>query len=65
MHEGALVTGGSRRLGKAIAIALARRGLNIVIQYCHAEDDAKQTVAELRTYGVRADALRADFSREG
>jgi len=59
----ALVTGGARRIGQAIAVALARRRANVVISYRSSRREAAQTVEQLRRFGVRAEAIRADVSR--
>ena len=58
----ALVTGGSRGIGRAIAIALAEQGANVAIDYCHSKDAADQTCAQLRELGVRTNAYQADVS---
>jgi NAD(P)-dependent dehydrogenase (short-subunit alcohol dehydrogenase family) len=60
----ALVTGGARRLGRAIALALAGQGFAVAIHYGHSEAEAGGTVAEIEALGVRAVALRADLARE-
>ncbi len=57
----ALVTGGARRVGKAIALALAREGMHVLVHYGHAEDAAHETVAEIQMLGVRAVAVQADL----
>ena len=59
----ALVTGGARRIGRAIALALARRRANVVISYRISRADARRTVARLEALGVRAEAIRADLRR--
>ncbi|MBN9517931.1 SDR family oxidoreductase [bacterium] len=56
----ALVTGGSRGIGAAIAKRLARDGADVAISYSAAEERAKAVVQELEGYGVRALAVRAD-----
>lgn len=56
----ALVTGGAVRVGRAIALALAERGANVAITYRNSEGPAEETVAELRSRGVRAQAVRCD-----
>ncbi|GAB4362714.1 MAG: 3-oxoacyl-[acyl-carrier-protein] reductase [Oricola sp.] len=59
----ALVTGGSRGIGRAIALAFAREGADVAI--CHRSDPAATaTLAELRAAGVRALAVDADVSSE-
>lgn len=58
----ALVTGGAHRLGKAIALALARAGANVVIHYHSSEQKAHATLEELHAIGVRATHIRADLA---
>jgi pteridine reductase len=61
----ALITGsGKRRVGNAVALALAERGYNIALHYNHSAEDARQTVAEIEGKGVRAAAFQADVSNE-
>ncbi len=60
--RGALVTGAARRIGRAIALALAERGADVVVHYHHSEEEAQATVREIQARGVRALALRADLS---
>jgi NAD(P)-dependent dehydrogenase (short-subunit alcohol dehydrogenase family) len=57
----ALITGGAKRIGKSIAMALAREGCAIAIQYYHDKQAADATIAELPTHSV---ALQADLSDE-
>jgi NAD(P)-dependent dehydrogenase (short-subunit alcohol dehydrogenase family) len=60
----ALVTGGGKRLGRAIALALAESGFSIAI-HCHTGRSAAQDTAdEIRAHGVRATILQADLSDE-
>ena len=56
----ALVTGGSRGIGRAIAIALAKAGADVAINYLANEGAAAQTVAEISGLGRSALALKAD-----
>ena len=58
----ALVTGGARRVGKAIALALAGRGAEIVVHYNSGDAEARHTTDELRGLGVRAVTLQADLA---
>ena len=55
----ALVTGGSRGIGRAIALALAEDGADVAVNYARDEDAAKRTVAEIEALGRRARAYRA------
>ncbi|MFO1105754.1 MAG: SDR family oxidoreductase [Amaricoccus sp.] len=57
----ALVTGGSQRLGRAMVLELARRGLDVAIHYHRGADAAEETAAEARALGVRAAILCADL----
>ena len=56
----ALVTGGSRGLGRATALALAAAGVDVAITYRSSEQDAHEVVAELESLGRRATALQLD-----
>ncbi|TCK74120.1 SDR family NAD(P)-dependent oxidoreductase [Acidipila rosea] len=56
----ALVTGAARRIGRSLALALAKAGADVVITYRDSEADAVATVAELKALGVRAAAERCD-----
>lgn len=58
----ALVTGGAARVGRAIALALAREGADVAIAYLRSGAQARTTVGELGSLGVRALALRADLA---
>ena len=60
----ALVTGGAKRLGRAMALALARAGFDLAIHYATSAQDAQATVDEITALGRRAVALRADLARE-
>jgi len=57
----AIVTGSSRGMGRAIALALAREGANIVVNYQRSETEANQVVDEINALS-RAIAIRADVS---
>jgi 3-oxoacyl-[acyl-carrier protein] reductase len=56
----ALVTGGARDMGRAIALELARRGADVVIGYHASTAAADETVVSLRSRGARALAVAAD-----
>lgn len=58
----ALVTGGSRGIGRAIALELAAQGANIVVNYTRNAEMAAGVVAELEVLGVQALAVQADVS---
>jgi NAD(P)-dependent dehydrogenase (short-subunit alcohol dehydrogenase family) len=59
----ALVTGGAIRLGRAIALALARSGMDVAISYHRSRDEARTTVRSIERLGVRGIALQADLAR--
>ncbi len=58
----ALVTGGSRGIGRAIALELAREGADVVVNYLASEGAALEVVREIEKLGRRALAVRADVS---
>src|SRR5712691_6288472 len=58
----ALVTGGAIRLGRAIALALARAGMDVAIGYHRSARPARQTVRDIEACGVRGAALRANLA---
>jgi NAD(P)-dependent dehydrogenase (short-subunit alcohol dehydrogenase family) len=57
----ALVTGAARRIGRAIAIALAESGANVAITYLGSQSEAEETVRELAAFNVEALAVRTDL----
>lgn len=57
----ALVTAGAKRLGRAMALYLAGRGLDVAIHYATSRPEAEGVAAEARALGVRAVALQADL----
>jgi glucose 1-dehydrogenase len=63
--QSALVTGSSSGIGKAIALALAREGANVVINFHSNEKSAQQMVQEIISAGGKAIAVGADVSKEG
>ena len=60
----ALVTGAGKRIGRAIALDLACRGLAVAVHYNGSKEDAEAVVAEIRAAGGRAVALQADLAQE-
>ncbi len=60
----ALVTGAGKRLGRAMALELARRGHDVAVHYASSGEDAAEVVAEIEAMGRSAVALRADLLDE-
>jgi NAD(P)-dependent dehydrogenase (short-subunit alcohol dehydrogenase family) len=59
----ALVTGGSRGLGKSTALHLAKRGTDVILTYKSGRAEAEATVAEIESMGRRAQALPLDVTK--
>ncbi|MDF3822592.1 SDR family oxidoreductase [Leptospira sp. 96542] len=59
----ALITGGSRGIGRSTALALAARGIDVIITYVAARQEADELVQAIRQQGRRAAALRLDLTR--
>lgn len=57
----ALVTGAAKRIGRAIALALAAQGADVAITYRESSDEAQQTTADLAALGVKSLAVRCDL----
>lgn len=60
----ALVTGGARRLGRAMALYLGRRGCAVAIHYATSAEEAETVAAEIRAGGGRAATVQADLLDE-
>lgn len=61
----ALVTGGARGIGRAIAIKLGQAGANVIVNYSGSQEAAQNVVDELTCLGVKAMAIRCDVSKFG
>ncbi|TKD62528.1 SDR family NAD(P)-dependent oxidoreductase [Flavobacterium sp. ASW18X] len=59
----AVVTGGSRDIGRAIAVKLAKEGAHVAVNYLNSEKGANETVAEIEALGKKAIAVKADVSK--
>lgn len=60
----ALITGGSRGIGKACALELAKAGYDVVVNYAGNEAAASETVAEIKSLGQNAVAMKFDVSKK-
>ena len=60
-NKTALVTGASRGIGRATALALARAGAHVLVHYGRSRQEAESLVVEIRRKGGRADAVSADL----
>jgi NAD(P)-dependent dehydrogenase (short-subunit alcohol dehydrogenase family) len=60
----ALVTGAARRIGRSIALALARNGWDVAVHYGHSDADAADTVRAIQALGRRAAAVQCDLADE-
>ena len=56
-----LITGGARRLGKAIALATAQAGANVAFTYATSANEARQTLREIERSGVQGLSLKCDL----
>ncbi|MFT4074000.1 MAG: SDR family oxidoreductase [Asticcacaulis sp.] len=63
MTKTALVTGAAKRIGRAIALTLAKAGYNIGVHYGQSREDAQALVSELEALGVKAHAVQGDLSQ--
>ena len=61
----ALVTGSAKRVGRVIALELAKAGASVAVHYYNSDAEAEQTVSEIRQLGAKAESFRADLSDAG
>jgi NAD(P)-dependent dehydrogenase (short-subunit alcohol dehydrogenase family) len=57
----ALVTGAAKRLGREMAMFLAKRSYDVAIHYAGSQDDAEQTAADVRALGAKAQTFQTDL----
>jgi 3-oxoacyl-(acyl-carrier-protein) reductase len=62
--KNALVTGGSRGIGREIAIELSKQGVNVAISYVNNEEKAKEVINEIEKNGVKGVLVKVDISNE-
>lgn len=62
-NQGALVTGSSGGIGRAIALKLASEGFDVAIHYMSSKEKAEKTAAEIRALGVKCVTLQANLTR--
>jgi NAD(P)-dependent dehydrogenase (short-subunit alcohol dehydrogenase family) len=60
----ALVTGGAKEVGMAIAERFAQRGAEVIVNFSHSLDVSKQTATELRELGARVNVIRASVAQK-
>ena len=54
---------GSRGIGREVALALAKEGVNVALNYFRSESQANSIMSEIKAYGVRCKSIRADVSK--
>lgn len=59
----ALVTGGSRGLGKNMALAIAKKGINVILTYNSKKEEAEETVKEIENLGQKAVAIQLNVAK--
>ena len=60
--KSAIITGGTRGIGKAIALELARRGANVAFNYAKSAEESERLKAEIEAMGVKAFAAQCDVA---
>lgn len=59
----ALVTGGAKRVGRVIALELAKKGAHLLLHFRRSEKEARETAAEVQKLGVSCSLVQADLSK--
>ncbi|MBU9712483.1 3-oxoacyl-[acyl-carrier-protein] reductase [Evansella tamaricis] len=60
--QNALITGGSRGIGRSICLALAKQGVNVAVNYSGSKDKAEAVAEECRNHGVKSMAIQANVA---
>jgi len=60
----ALITGAATGVGRACALQFAKRGFDVVVNYSRSESDAKQTAADVESFGVKALVVCCDVASD-
>lgn len=61
-HKNVLITGGARRIGRALSLAVAGAGGNVIIHHGHSSQEAHQVKEQIESLGQKAIIIKADFS---
>jgi len=61
----AIVTGGSRDIGRAVSVKLANEGAKVVVNFCNNEEQANETLAEIEAAGGIAVKFKGDMMKQG
>ncbi|WP_299237937.1 SDR family NAD(P)-dependent oxidoreductase [Sulfurihydrogenibium sp.] len=62
--KNALITGGSKRIGREIVLGLAEHGCNVLIHYNSSKEEAEKVLQQAKSFGVKAEIIRADLLDE-
>src|SRR5438132_2886712 len=64
-RKAALVTGSATGIGRAVAIRFAKEGMAVAINYSRSEEEAKESLAEVRRHGVPAILCQCNVANDG
>ena len=64
MKQAALITGGAKRIGRVIALTLAKQGIDIALHYNSSKEDAEKTAVEVRALGVDCTLFQSALGTE-
>lgn len=62
--KAAVITGGTKGIGRCVARKLAQRGADVIVNYFRSRTAAAETVAELESFGIRAHAVRGNIANK-